>query len=95
MAGERVDTAKTPNGAVSVLVTDTQIVPANPNRQQVTICNNHATQVVYLSLGSAAAVASQGIRINGAGGSYTTKVYRGEIRGISVGGTSVCTFAEV
>lgn len=90
----QTDTAVTPTAAVSVLITDTAVVAANPSRIELTICNDHATQVVYLALG-ATAVASQGIRLNGAGGSYTTTAYTGAVRAISVGGTSVVTVTEV
>lgn len=79
--------------SVSVLVSDTQVAAANQKRVELTVCNDHATQLVYLTLGGAAAVASKGIRLNAAGGSYTT-TFTGEIRGISVGGTSVVTVSE-
>lgn len=86
--------AKNAGAAVSVLTSSTALVAANPNRREVTVCNDHATQVVYLSLGGTA-VANQGIRLNAAGGSYTTNAYTGAIAAISVGGTSPVTVTEV
>lgn len=90
------------SGAVSVLITSTPIVSANVSRSELTIVNDHATQIVYLQLTSGAtpntapaAVANQGIRLNAAGGSWTTNAYKGAVAGISVGGTSVVTVVEV
>jgi hypothetical protein len=93
-------TAKT-SGAISVLITTTTIVPANISRRELTIVNDHATQVLYLALNTTdgstvpAAVANSGIRLNAAGGSWTTNAYKGPVAGISVGGTSVVTVAEI
>lgn len=86
--------ATTPKAAVTVGASDTSIVAANPQRVEVTIVNDHATQIVYLALG-AAAVANQGIRLNAAGGSYTTNAYTGEIRGIATGAGTVVVYSEV
>jgi hypothetical protein len=88
------DVAKTPKSAVTIGAADAAIVPTNADRVEVTICNDHATQTVYLALG-AAAVANQGIRLNAAGGSYTTQAFTGEIRGIASGAGTVVTFSEV
>jgi hypothetical protein len=93
-------TAKT-SGAISVLITTTTIVPANISRRELTIVNDHATQVLYLALNTTdgstvpSAVANSGIRLNAAGGSWTTNAYKGPVAGISVGGTSVVTVAEI
>jgi hypothetical protein len=93
-------TAKT-SGAISVLITTTTIVPANISRRELTIVNDHATQVLYLALNTTdgstvpTAVANAGIRLNAAGGSWTTNAYKGPVAGISVGGTSVVTVAEI
>lgn len=88
------DTATTPNAAVSVGTEDKEIVAANPARVEITICNDHATNVVYLSLGGTAVV-NRGIRLNPAGGSYTTNAYTGEIRGIATGAATPATVSEV
>lgn len=94
-----VDSAKA-SGAVNVLVTSTVVAARNQGRQEITVTNDHATQVVYLALettpnGGATAVASSGIRLNPAGGSWTSRVYRGAVAGISVGGTSAVCLAEI
>lgn len=93
-----IDSAKT-SGAVSVAVTSTPIVARNQGRQEISIVNDNATQVVYLAFettpgGGATAVANSGVRLNAGGGSWTSNTYRGAISGISVGGTSVVTVAE-
>lgn len=90
----QTDTAKNPSGSGSVGVASAQLVAANPDRVEITICNDHATNVVYLSLGGTAAVGS-GIRINAAGGSYTTAAYTGAINAIASGATTTVTISEV
>lgn len=94
-----IDSAKT-SGAVTVGTSSTAVAARNQGRQEITVVNDHATQVVYLALettagAGATAVASSGIRLNPAGGSWTSRVYRGAVAGISVGGSSVCTVAEI
>jgi hypothetical protein len=92
--------AKT-SGSISVLTTTTTVAAANQSRREITICNDHATQVVYLMLNTTdgttvpTATASNGIRLNGAGGSWTTNSYKGPVAGISVGGTSVVTVVDI
>lgn len=92
-------TTATTTNAVSVATSSTAIVPVNLGRNEITIVNDHATQVVYLQFATVettapTAVASQGIRLNAAGGSWSSNVYRGAVAGISVGGASVVTVAE-
>jgi hypothetical protein len=87
------DTAKTSQGAVSVGTSSGVLVPANGDRVELTICNDHATQVVYLSLGGTA-VANQGIRL-GPGQFYTTNAYTGAVSAIATGAATGVTFAEV
>lgn len=89
------DTAKTPAAAVTIGATTGTVVSANPQRVEITICNDHATQVAYLSLGTGAAVVSTGIRLNAAGGSYTTKSYTGAIQAIATGAATVLTVSEI
>jgi hypothetical protein len=92
--------AKT-SGAVSVLTTTTTVAAANQSRREITIVNDHATQLVYLALNTTdgttvpTAVANSGIRLNAAGGSWTTNSYKGPVAGISVGGTSVVTVVDI
>lgn len=85
---------------VTVGTGSTVVRPAAGGRQELTLVNDHATQVVYLALQTQpgvppTAVAGSGIRLNPAGGSYTTHIFRGAIAGISVGGASNVTVAEV
>lgn len=89
------------SGAVSALITTTTVVNANISRRELTVVNDHATQVVYLALNTTdgstvpAAVANSGVRLNAAGGSWTTNAYKGPVAAISVGGTSVLTVLEI
>lgn len=91
------------SGAISAPITSTTVVAANVSRRELTVVNDHATQVVYLALNTAdgtggtvpTAVANSGIRLNAAGGSWTTNAYKGPVAAISVGGTSVLTVAEI
>src|SRR6266446_7891963 len=92
------------SGAVSVLVTDTLVLATNPSRMEFTVVNDSAN-IIYLQLQKAptvagqattstAAVASQGIRLNASGGTYTTQTFKGEVRAIALTGTSVLTVVE-
>lgn len=86
----QASSAKEAGTFVTVGAASVQIVASNGGRSEVTICNDHATQVLYLSLGGTAVVGS-GIRVNAAGGSYTTNAYSGAINGIASGAaTNVC-----
>ena len=78
--------------AVSVLVTNTAVIAANPNRRCLLLINDSAN-IIYLMLGGTA-VANQGIRLNAAGGNYEMSprlgnLYRGAINAIALTGTSV------
>lgn len=90
----RAPVAKNPTSAVSVGTTSATVVAANADRIEVTICNDHATQILYLALG-ATAVVNQGIRLNAAGGSYTTNAYTGIITGVATGATTPAIVVEV
>lgn len=89
----RQGTAKAGTDSVTVGGSSTAVVAANDARVEVTICNDHATQIVYLALGSTA-VLNKGIRLNAAGGSYTTGAFSGAINAIATGAGTVVTFAE-
>lgn len=91
----QTDVASEPGTAVSVGTTSTVIAAANPDRVEITITNDHATQILYLKLAGAAAEANKGIRVNAAGGSYTTNAYTGEIRGIASGATTPVLVVEI
>lgn len=87
--------SKTTSGSttsVSVGLADTAILPQNIGRREVTIVNDGAN-TVYLSFGRAA-TASNGVRLNANGGSYSTNNWEGAINGIALVGASVVTVAE-
>lgn len=88
------DTAKQPKGAVSVGTSDTLLVAANPYRVELTITNDHATQIVWLAFGATAEV-SKGIRLNAAGGADNIGAYTGAVRAIASGPATNVTFSEV
>jgi hypothetical protein len=90
---QQTDTARNPGSQVSVGAADTLIAAANGDRVEITITNDHATQVVYLKLGAAGEL-NKGIRLNAAGGSYTTNAYTGEIRGFASGAATIVLVAE-
>lgn len=91
----KVDTAINPGSAVSVGGSDTALVSANNGRAEITITNDHATQIVYLKLNGAAAELNKGIRLNAAGGSWTTQAYTGAIRAIASGAATTVLVTEI
>jgi hypothetical protein len=91
---KRKDTPIEGSGSVSIGGSDASLVAANPARAEITICNDHATQILYLALGETA-VLNKGIRLNAAGGSYTTTAFTGEIRAIATGAATVATYVEI
>ncbi|MBD2150805.1 hypothetical protein H6F44_11835 [Pseudanabaena sp. FACHB-1277] len=61
------------------------ILPANPNRQQVTLVNRSLTQEIFINYGSMAEL-NKGITLMRGGGSYEinfSNIYRGAISAIS------------
>jgi len=78
--------------AVSVGTGNTTIVPTNVGRRELTIVNDGAN-TVYLSFGINA-TASNGVRLNSSGGSFTTNNWEGAVNGIAPGGATVVTVAE-
>lgn len=89
------DTAKNPGSGVSVGTSSSVIVPANGDRIELNVINDHATQIVYLRLDGGPAVVGQGIRLNAAGGSWTTQAYQGPVSAIATGVATGVTIAEV
>lgn len=83
-----------PHGAVTVGTTAVQVLAANGARVDAFICNDHASQVVYLSLGGTAE-ANKGIRVNAAGGMVRIGSFTGAISGIASGASTTVTVAEV
>lgn len=95
--GYRKDLATQPtNSAVSVGTSNTPIVPANTVRNCLILVND-GVNVVYLSFGTAAAVASSGIRLNALGGMIiidNASLLPHGVNGIAVGGSSAVTICE-
>lgn len=68
-------------------------------RREITIVNDHATQIIYLQLATAegvapTAVVGQGIRLNAAGGSWTSNMWDGAIACIATGATTLYTIVD-
>lgn len=75
------------------------LAASNAGRREITVVNDHATQIIYLQLATDAnvaptAVVGQGIRLNAAGGSWTTDLFHGAIAVIASGAGTNYTVAE-
>lgn len=88
------DTAKAGATSAATSTTSSTVVASNPQRVEVTICNDDATNIVYLGLGTTA-IASKGVRLNAAGGSYTTQAFTGAINAVAAAGTPTLTIVEI
>lgn len=91
----RKSVADNPGSAVTCGAASVTVAAANPDRAEITIQNDHATQIIYLNLGPEAAVLNEGIRLNAAGGSWTSQAYTGQITGIATGATTPALVTEV
>lgn len=91
--GPRVPEAKTSHAKVSIGTNSALVVDALGDRRTVVIGNDHATNVVYLSLG-AAAVAGEGIRLNPAGGTVILDNYSGPIYAIASDASTSVIYVE-
>jgi hypothetical protein len=80
------------SGGFDVTVTSVQILPIDPGRRELTIVNDGAN-VVYLNFGTSAASAGNGVRLNAAGGSYTTNNWEGPVQAIALTATTRVTIA--
>lgn len=76
--------ATTPHSSATVGATASTVVSANDNRVRLILGNDHATQVIYLSLGGTAE-ANKGIRLNAAGGQVNLEGYTGAVSAIATG----------
>lgn len=89
------------SGTISVGAASGTIVASNISRRELTVVNDHATQIVYLALNTTdgstvpTAVLNSGIRLNAAGGSWTTNAYKGPVAGIATGAATGVTVAEI
>lgn len=91
---ERTDIAKNPGDGIDVSGSNIQVVAANKDRVEVTLTNDHASQIIYLSLGGTAAL-NAGIRLNPNGGSWSSGAYSGAISAIASGATTRLLRSEV
>lgn len=84
--------------AVTVGGASTAVVAKNQGRREITICNDHATQIAYLAFPSddstPTAALNAGIRLNAAGGSWTSNVWDGPVYAIATGAGTVLTIFE-
>ena len=81
-------------GAASAAVATDSI-----GRREITICNDHATQVIYLQLATRGGVApvavvGEGIRLNAAGGSWTSNSWDGAVACIATGAATNYTIVD-
>lgn len=83
-------------GAVAVTTGSTTIVPDNPSRLRITICNNSASDVTLafrvsngLTPTGPVAVANAGIVVKASGGSWSDDSYTGPIAAIASAAVSV------
>lgn len=80
-------------------VASAAVAAENLSRREITIVNDHATQIIYLQLATSAgtaptAVVGQGIRLNAAGGQWTSNSWDGAIACIATGAATLYTIAE-
>lgn len=92
-------------GVLATSVASALLVAANPNREELTICNCAATAIdMFLGFQTApatavapaapTAVVNSGLRL-GQGQSYTTTNYRGAVAVIAASGTPNATWLEL
>ena len=89
-----VASATTTHDAATVGTSASTVVAANGRRNELFLQNDHATQVIYLSLGGTAE-ANKGIRLNAAGGGVVITRYSGAVSAIATGAATTLLIAEV
>jgi hypothetical protein len=93
-------TGKT-SGTGTVGGTTALLVAGNISRRELTIVNDHATQLVYLAINTTdgtstpTAALNSGLRLNAAGGSWTTNAYKGPVAAIASGASTGVTVLEI
>lgn len=91
-------THASPTTAVTIGGSSAPVVAKNVGRKEITICNDHATQVAYLAFpqddSTPTAALNAGIRLNAAGGSWTSNVWDGAVYAIATGAGTVLTVFE-
>ena len=89
-----VSNSNVSGAGVTVGTSSTTVVATNYARREVVLTNDHASNIVYLALGSAA-VLNQGIRLNPGGGTYITENFTGTINAIATGSGTTVTYSEI
>lgn len=84
--------AYTGAGTASIGAASAALVAANPSRSALVVSNDHATQVLYLALGTTA-VANRGIRIS-PGTTFVLSDFRGAVNIIASGAATTATYVE-
>lgn len=87
------------SGVVTAGVASAALTGTNLSRTEITVCNDHATNVAYLQLATSfgtapTAVVGQGIRLNAAGGSWTSSFWKGAVACIATGAATPLTITE-
>lgn len=87
------------SGAVTAGVADAALVSEDLGRSEIIVVNTHATQGAYLQLPTArgatkAAVVGEGIYLSPAGGSWSSTTWKGAVRCIATGATTVLTVVD-
>lgn len=86
------------SGSVTAGAASVPVAGRNLGRREITVTNDHATQVAYLALATSdsapTAVLNSGIRLNAAGGSWTTNTFEGAVAAIATGAATVLTVVE-
>lgn len=91
--------AATQSGTVTAAATSTAIAGDNAGRSEITVVNDDAAQIVYLKLATArgvapTAVVGQGVRLNAAGGSWSSNRWKGAVAAIASGAGAALTISE-
>lgn len=87
------------SGTATVGTASAVAATENIGRREITIVNDHATNILYLQLATTGgvaptAVAGQGIRLNAAGGSWTSNAWDGAVAVIASGAGTNYTIIE-
>lgn len=80
--------------AGNVTTSDTQMVPASPNRTYLILYNSHATDAVFISLGSVCTTTNASFAL-AAGTKFELAGYTGEVRATKAAGTATLFVTEL
>ena len=87
-------TSRIPHSNVTVTGTAGAVAAENGGRLTLILQNDHATNVVYLSLGGTAEV-NKGIRLNAGGGGIMLDWYTGPVSAIATGAGTTLLITEI